>query len=73
MAVESGVLNHDDGLKTVHALARMPRAKARLVEWRFGWLSGTEQYKRWHPVDHLFSDWEGADVEHAYWVQPSGA
>ena len=73
MAVESGVVNHDDGLKTVHALARMPRAKARLVEWRFGWLSGTEQYKRWHPVDHLFSDWEGADVEHAYWVQPSGA
>ena len=33
MAVESGVVNHDDGLKTVHALARMPRAKARLVEW----------------------------------------
>ncbi|MEO8242663.1 MAG: hypothetical protein ABI832_10135 [bacterium] len=59
LPVESGVVEHEDGFKTVHALCRMPRAKAKMVEWWFSWLGGTEQYKLWHPVDHLFSDWEG--------------
>lgn len=57
-AVESGVVDHEDGYKPVCALTLMPRAKAKMVEWWFGWLGGTEQYKLWHPTDHLFSDWE---------------
>lgn len=59
LAMESGVVDHEDGFKTVPALCRMPRAKACMVEWWFGWLGGTDQYKLWHPTDHLFSDWEG--------------
>ena len=59
LKTESGVVDYDDGFKTVCALARMPRCKAKMVEWWFGWLGGTEQYKLWHPTDHLFSDWEG--------------
>ncbi len=59
LAIESGVVDHADGFKTVCALTRMPRAKAKMVEWWFGWLGGTDQYKLWHPTDHLFSDWEG--------------
>lgn len=59
LGIESGVVDLDDGFKTVCALTRMPRAKAKMVEWWFGWLGGTEQYKLWHPTDHLFSDWEG--------------
>lgn len=56
--VESGVVDLDGGFKTVCALTRMPQARAKMVEWWFGWLGGTEQYKLWHPTDHLFSDWE---------------
>lgn len=56
---ESGVVSYDDGLKTVAALTRMPGCKAKMVDWWFGWLGGTDQYKLWHPTDHLFSDWEG--------------
>ena len=59
LAIESGVVDHDDGCKTVCALTGMPRCKARMVEWWFGYLGGTAQYKLWHPTDHLFSDWEG--------------
>ena len=59
LGIESGVVDLDDGYRTVCALTRMPSCKAKMVEWWFGWLGGTEQYKLWHPVDHLYSDWEG--------------
>lgn len=58
---ESGVLSFDDGKKTVAALTRMAGCKAKMVHWWFGWLGGTDQYKLWHPVDHLYSDWEGRE------------
>ncbi|MDI6024638.1 hypothetical protein QBK99_00155 [Corticibacterium sp. UT-5YL-CI-8] len=58
LKIESGVVDHDDGFKTVCALTRMPRCRAKMVAWWFGWLGGTDQYKIWHPRDHLFSDWE---------------
>jgi hypothetical protein len=58
LPLESGVASYDDGFRTVCALARMPRARAKMVDWWFGWLGGTDQYKIWHPRDHLFSDWE---------------
>lgn len=58
---ESGVLSFDDGKKTVAALTRMAGCKAKMVHWWFGWLGGTDQYKLWHPVDHLHSDWEGRE------------
>lgn len=58
LKMESGVADHTGGFKTVCALTRMPRCRAKMVEWWFGWLGGTEQYKLWHPRDHLFSDWE---------------
>ena len=58
LPIESGVVEYPDGMKTVCALTRMPRCRAKMVEWWFAWLGGTEQYKWWHPADHLFSDWE---------------
>jgi len=61
MKFESGVADYDDGFKTVAALTRMPRCRAKMVHWWFGWLGGTDQYKLWHPTDHLFSDWEGRE------------
>ena len=58
---ESGVVEVGDGFKTIAALTRMPNCRAEMVHWWFGWLGGTEQYKLWHPVDHVFSDWEGRE------------
>ena len=81
LPVESGVVDHDDGYKTVCALTRMPGAKAHMVEWWFRWLGGTEQYRLWHPTDHVFSDWEGrvpgthvgsSHLVHEYLAGPTG-
>lgn len=58
LPLESGIVRYDDGYVTIAALTRMPRCRAKMVHWWFGWLGGTDQYKLWHPVDHLFSDWE---------------
>lgn len=78
---ESGVMDVGGGFKTVAALTRMPNCRAEMVHWWFGWLGGTEQYKLWHPVDHLFSDWEGREdgnyigashLVHEYLAGPDG-
>ncbi|MFS8048874.1 DAPG hydrolase family protein [Rhizobium sp. BR 314] len=58
LKIESGVVDYDDGFKTVCAYTRMTGCKAKMVDWWFGWLGGTDQYKLWHPRDHVFSDWE---------------
>ncbi len=54
---ESGVLELSGGKRLVAALTRMPHCRAKMVNWWFGWLGGTDQYKLWHPRDHVFSDW----------------
>ena len=58
LKIESGIVDYADGFKTVCAFTRMPRCKAKMVEWWFRWLGGSDQYKWWHPRDHVFSDWE---------------
>jgi len=58
LKIESGVVDYPDGYKTVCCLTRMPRTRAKMIEWWFRYLGGAEQYKLWHPTDHLFSDWE---------------
>lgn len=61
LPLESGVATYPDGFRTVAALTRMPNCRAKMMHWWVGWLGGTEQYKLWHPTDHLFSDWEGRE------------
>lgn len=36
LKMESGVVDYDDGFKTVCAFTRMPRCKAKMVQWWFG-------------------------------------
>jgi hypothetical protein len=55
---ESGYKPLAEGRQLVAALTRMPGCRAKMVDWWFSWLGGTEQYKMWHPSDHIFSDWE---------------
>ena len=58
LPMESGIIRYEDGCVTISALTRMPHVRAKMVHWWFGWLGGTDQYKLWHPTDHVFSDWE---------------
>jgi DAPG hydrolase PhiG domain len=58
LSFESGYKPLSDGKQLVAALTRMPGCRAKMVDWWFSWLGGTEQYKMWHPRDHIFSGWE---------------
>ena len=78
---ESGYRDLTDGKRLVAALTRMPGCRAKMVHWWFSWLGGTEQYKLWHPRDHVFSDWENrrdgnylgaSHLVHEYLAGPSG-
>ena len=78
---ESGYWDLADGKRLVAALTRMPGCRAKMVHWWFSWLGGTEQYKLWHPRDHIFSDWENrrdgnyigaSHLVHEYLAGPSG-
>ena len=35
-----------------------------MIDWWFGYVRTTEQYRRWHPTDHVWCDWEGAAGEY---------
>ena len=81
LAFESGYWDLADGKRLVAALTRMPGCRAKMVHWWFSWLGGTEQYKLWHPRDHVFSDWENrqdgnyvgaSHLVHEYLAGPSG-
>ena len=56
---ESGWIRLENGV--VHVAARTPMigCTPAMVEWWFGFIHTTEQYRWWHPRDHLFSDWDG--------------
>ncbi len=63
---ESGIQRYEDGYVTVAALTRMPHCRAKMVHWWFGWLGGTEQYKLWHPTDHVFLETKGIENGNYY-------
>jgi hypothetical protein len=81
LAFESGYRQLSAGKQLVAALTRMPACRAKMVRWWFSWLGGTDQYKLWHPTDHVFSDWENrrdgnyigaSHLVHEYLAGPSG-
>ncbi len=57
--LESGYTRLSDGQLHVAAWTTMPRCKGAMVEWWFGYLETTEQYKWWHPEDHVWCEWVG--------------
>ncbi len=57
--MESGVRRLRDGTYEVAGLVRMPGVTAAMFRWWFtDYLETTEHYKMWHPVDHVWMDWE---------------
>jgi hypothetical protein len=59
LPLESGFVRLDDGQLHVAALTTMVGCKGAMVDWWFGYLRTTEQYKRWHPKDHVWCEWVG--------------
>ena len=57
--LESGWVRLEDGQLHVAAWTTMFGCKGRMVEWWFGYLRTTEQYKWWHPGDHVWCEWIG--------------
>ncbi len=55
----SGVERLPDGILHVAVLTRMPGVTPAMIEWWFGdYMETTEHYRRWHPRDHVWMDWE---------------
>jgi hypothetical protein len=57
--LESGYTRLPDGQLHVATWTTMPGCKGAMVEWWFGFLETTEQYKWWHPKDHVWCEWTG--------------
>ena len=59
---ESGYKRLSDGQLHVANWTTMFGCTGKMVEWWFDFLETTEQYKWWHPKDHVWCEWiEGAD------------
>lgn len=57
--VEVGHGLTEDNMYHVAASTYMPNCSSEMIDWWFGFIHTTDQYKLWHPRDHVFSDWEG--------------
>ncbi|KAJ5683240.1 hypothetical protein N7462_006405 [Penicillium macrosclerotiorum] len=59
LPMEAGVAFTEDGMCQIAASTYMKGSTGDMIDWWFGWIHNTDQYKIWHPRDHVFSDWEG--------------
>jgi hypothetical protein len=59
MPMESGYALNSDGMYHVAASTYMKDVTGDMIDWWFGWVTNTTQYKLWHPLDHVSSDWSG--------------
>jgi hypothetical protein len=64
LPMESGYQRLADGQLHVAARTSMPGCRSEMIDWWFGYVRTTEQYKRWHPTDHVWCDWDGLDGEY---------
>ena len=64
LPLESGYLRLPDGQLHVAARTAMPGCTSAMIDWWFGYVRTTEQYKLWHPIDHVWCDWEGPGGEY---------
>ncbi len=56
---ETGHKPAGDGTYLIAGLTSMPGVKARMIRWWFAdFMRTTEHYKWWHPLDHVWMDWE---------------
>lgn len=61
MALETGFERLPNGVLHVACRTDMHGVQGKHFEWWFRSRPMTREYVWWHPVDHVFSDWEGGD------------
>lgn len=59
LPMECGVGYTPDGMTHIAASTVMKNVTGAMIDWWFGWIENTEQYKLWHPRDHVYSAWKG--------------
>lgn len=59
LPLEAGYAIAPDGMHHVAASTYMRGCSGKMIDWWFGWIHRSDQYKLWHPRDHVFSDWSG--------------
>jgi hypothetical protein len=55
--LETGVARCTSGVVSVAARTDMPGCSGAAFEWWFRFACDTDQYKWWHPLDHVSSRW----------------
>lgn len=58
-SLEEGYKILDDGVGFVAVRTNMPECSGKMIDWWFSYLATTEQYKMWHPEDHVYCKWLG--------------
>lgn len=61
LPLEVGYERFDDGVLHVAVRTDMHGVTGEQFEWWFRSRPDTRHYRWWHPVDHLYSAWEGGD------------
>ena len=69
MPLETGYERLPDGVLHVACRTDLHGCTGEMFEWWFRSRPDTQQYIWWHPVDHVFSDWEGGNGStHVGWT-----
>lgn len=59
LPIEMGYERLPSGVLHVAIRTDMHGCTGEMFEWWFRWRCDTQKYIWWHPVDHVFSDWQG--------------
>jgi hypothetical protein len=58
LPLETGYARLPNGQVQVACLTHMPGCQGRMINWWFGWLANSENYRWWHPRDHAWTELE---------------
>ncbi|KAF1985332.1 hypothetical protein K402DRAFT_455291 [Aulographum hederae CBS 113979] len=66
LPLEAGWALNADGMYHVAATTFMPSVASPMIDWWFGYVTNTDQYRQWHPKDHIYSEWQGPHGNSTY-------
>ncbi|TID24189.1 hypothetical protein E2P81_ATG02495 [Venturia nashicola] len=66
LPMEAGYALNSDGMYHVAGHTYMKDVTGPMIDWWFGYVTNTDQYKQWHPKDHVFSSWSGPHGNSTY-------
>lgn len=63
LPLEMGYERLPSGALHVAVRTDMHHCTGEMLEWWFRWRCDTQKYIWWHPIDHVFSEWQGTLAE----------